>query len=147
CCDLWAGLLGGVISASDTGIVYRAQAALDTGRVRLDLVIPVLTSTRDPLSLLDNRSVDESRRYPGEEGAVIGCPKHCQKEIFRPAVPGSAVCRNDSQGRVFVVTDRPAFPSPPGFRVEAVAAAPDEPHAPVRVAHPDPPLIVTLIPQ
>src|ERR1051325_1180971 len=50
-CDIWAGLLGGMLSESDTGIVYRVQAALDTGPFSLVCVIPVLTSTRDPLSL------------------------------------------------------------------------------------------------
>jgi len=39
-----------------------------------------------------------------------------------------------------------AFPAPVGFRVELMGPSPDEPHAPVRVAHPDPSLTVMLTP-
>jgi GT2 family glycosyltransferase len=44
------------------------------------------------------------------------------------------------------VTHRPAFPAPAGFHVEIAALPDEERRAPVRVAHPDPPLTVTLTP-
>jgi GT2 family glycosyltransferase len=43
------------------------------------------------------------------------------------------------------MTARPAFPAPAGFRAE-IAAARDEQRLPVRILHPDPPLIVMLVP-
>jgi len=44
------------------------------------------------------------------------------------------------------VTHSPAFSAPAGFRVEIATGRSIEPHSPVRVAHPDPPLTVALIP-
>ena len=51
-CDTMAGFSGGLLSNSDTGIIYRVQAVLDTGARGLDAVIVVLRSKRDALNLL-----------------------------------------------------------------------------------------------
>src|SRR5947209_3706891 len=104
----------------------------------------MVTSTRDPLSCSNTPSVYESRTHLERRAQLSARANAVKRNFFvRQSVQSiRSEIHDPAEGDVM----RPAFPAPAGFRVEVAPEPSGEPHAPVRVVHPDPPLTVTLTP-
>ena len=83
------------------------------------------------------RHLENGAHLPARGGAV-------KRISFAREAPFSRI-KTPAAGEAAAVTE-PAFPTPAGFRVAGAVSQHGEQRSPVRVAHPDPSLTVTLVP-